>query len=79
MRKWIVVLAFLTACSGGGGFSDQDKTDYLAGCHDSGGSEEVCNCAWDKITETWDSSKEAQDDPDFSTKVAEFGRECAAK
>ena len=75
MRKWIVVLTLLVACSGGG-FSDSDKDDFVAGCTEGGADAAVCECAWEKITEEWDSSSEAEDDPEFTAKITDFTTEC---
>lgn len=75
MRKWIVILTLLVACSGGG-FSEDDQSDFIAGCMDGGGTESACQCVWDKIEAEWDSDAEAEDDSDFQTKVTEFTTEC---
>ena len=75
MRRWIVILTLLAACSGGG-FSEDDKSEFIAGCQEGGGTESACACVWDKIEAEWDSSSEAEDDADFTTKVTEFTTEC---
>lgn len=50
MKRAIVVLMIFAACGGSSdGWSGQDRTDFVAGCTDSGGAEDTCKCVQEKL------------------------------
>jgi hypothetical protein len=50
MKKAILVLLILAACGGSdGGWSEQARTDFVAGCTDNGGAEDTCKCVQEKL------------------------------
>lgn len=52
MRRSIIIgLVLLASCSSGDSFSEQDQRDFVAGCVEGGGTEELCECMVDEIQE----------------------------
>ena len=50
MRKAIAALLIFAACGGGNeGWSDQARTDYIAGCVDAGSPRDACECVQEKL------------------------------
>ena len=47
----LLVVPALSACSDSK--ATKIKKDILAGCRNGGGSKQVCNCAYDKLTEKY--------------------------
>jgi hypothetical protein len=75
MKKAILVLMILTSCGGDdGGWDDQARTDFIAGCTDAGSPEDVCKCLQEKLEEA-NPDLETPEDID-QAQVAEFTREC---
>ncbi len=83
MRRMLVVLAIsalvlFVACGGdeAEAWPEQSQTDYLAGCEDSGGTPEACECALDTLMEEFPGAGENPEEipPERFASVAE---ECA--
>jgi hypothetical protein len=75
MRKAVVVLLIFAACGGdGGGWSEQARTDYIAGCEDSGAPRDLCECVQQKL----EARHPDLDDPtDIDQgEVVEFSQDC---
>lgn len=54
MRRLAIAATFagaLMAACGGGGLSEQERTDYMAGCTGAGSSEAECQCNLDYFDE----------------------------
>jgi hypothetical protein len=75
MKKAIVVLAFLTACGGGGGWEDAQRDEFIAGCESSGTSNALCKCMQEKVEAAHPDLKDPADLD--QTEVAEIAKECA--
>ena len=74
MRKAIIVLAILTACSSGGGWSDSQRDDFIAGCESSGSSHADCACLQEKLEEA---HPDLDDPADLDqAEVVELTKEC---
>ena len=76
MKKAILVLLILASCGGDEGWSDQARTDFVAGCVDGGAEESLCECLQEKL----EAAHPDLDDPaDLDqSEVVDFTKECAA-
>jgi hypothetical protein len=74
MKKAIIVLAVLTACGGGSGWSDAERQDFIDGCEAGGQNTENCTCMQEKLE---DAHPELQDPADLDQdEVIEIAKEC---
>ena len=75
MRKAIVVLTVLAACSSGSGWSDSERADFIAGCEGSGQTTELCTCAQKKIEAAHPDGDEVADLT--KDEMVDVAKECA--
>ena len=83
MKRIVVVLVFLVACGGNGGWSESQKEEFLAGCTDQAPEDftddqlaqltDLCECSAEKAEE------EGIDDPEEITPAmsAAWAQECS--
>ena len=73
MRKAVLILVVLAACSSGGGWSDAEKEAFTDSCEAaSGGLVAVCACALEKAQEKADTPEDLTTD-----EQVQIGEECA--
>jgi hypothetical protein len=69
-----IAMAFLVACGGDGGWSDDERTEFVAGCTSSGAPEDMCVCMADKMEAAY--PDELPDEAEITEKSTEFAQEC---
>ena len=74
LSKAIVALAILAACSGSSGWSESQRSDFVAGCTSKGQSESNCVCMQKKVEAAHPDLKDPADlDQD---ELVRFAEEC---
>jgi hypothetical protein len=74
MKKAFLVLLILASCGGDDGWSEQARTDFVAGCVDGGAPQDVCECVQEKYEEA---HPEIQDPDEIDqAEIVDFTKEC---
>jgi hypothetical protein len=76
MRKAIVALLIFAACGGNGGWDEQARADFVAGCEDGGVPRDMCVCMQEKVETRYPDMTE--DDQLPTDEATEIAKECVA-
>lgn len=69
-----IVMAFLVACGGDGGWTDDERSEFIAGCTSEGAPEDLCACVGEKMEAAY--PDDIPDESEVAESTTKFAQEC---
>ena len=69
-----IVMAFLVACGGDGGWTDEERSEFIAGCTSGDAPEDLCACVADKMEVAF--PDEIPEEAEIVESTTQFAQEC---